>query len=315
MFELRIRGGSLARPLSARPLTVGRAPGNDLVLDDDTLSSYHASLWTDGEAVWVQDLQSRNGSFLNGARVPGVAKAGVGDLLRLGSTDFELRRGAALPEDPCDGLVLVDLDTGLRTPFHADRLRIGAGPGVDLRLDGAPELVLGVSGPDDCWIGRDGDVEPLRVGSPFEVAGRRLVLSLERGAPRATRNLNPARYGYRLRATLTGGPGPAAWLLDLKDGTELSFSAENRATLLWLLARGLKEDRAAGRPEAEAGWVEESELITGVWGRAAGGTPANLRVLVCRIRRELKSGGLDPWFLEHRASHLRARVAEVVVED
>lgn len=60
--------------IRARVARIGQAPQNDVVLDDDTVSSNHARLeYTEG--AWrITDLQSRNGTYLDGTRVePGVA--------------------------------------------------------------------------------------------------------------------------------------------------------------------------------------------------------------------------------------------------
>lgn len=60
------------RPLGAG-LAVGRADGNDVVIDDATVSRQHALLVASGERFFLEDRGSFNGTFLNGSRVqPGV---------------------------------------------------------------------------------------------------------------------------------------------------------------------------------------------------------------------------------------------------
>jgi hypothetical protein len=49
--------------------TIGRAPDNDVVLDDPTVSSHHARLSWAGTALLVEDLSSANGTFVDGERV------------------------------------------------------------------------------------------------------------------------------------------------------------------------------------------------------------------------------------------------------
>ena len=49
--------------------TIGRAPGNDVVLDDPTVSNHHARLSWAGTALRVEDLSSENGTFVDGERV------------------------------------------------------------------------------------------------------------------------------------------------------------------------------------------------------------------------------------------------------
>jgi hypothetical protein len=77
--------------LDSAPLTVGRGGQNDLVLDgDEFASARHARIEARGDGVWVQDLDSTNGTFLNGARVVGAERMSPGDVLRVGETDLRL---------------------------------------------------------------------------------------------------------------------------------------------------------------------------------------------------------------------------------
>ena len=76
-------------PLNAAPVTVGRGGQNDLVLtDDEFASARHARIELRGDGVWVQDLESTNGTFVNGARVAGAQRLDDGDVVRVGATDL-----------------------------------------------------------------------------------------------------------------------------------------------------------------------------------------------------------------------------------
>jgi hypothetical protein len=78
-------------PVGSAPVTVGRGGQNDLVLDgDEFASSRHARIEARGDGVWVQDLDSTNGTFLNGARVVGAERMSAGDVLRVGETDLRV---------------------------------------------------------------------------------------------------------------------------------------------------------------------------------------------------------------------------------
>jgi hypothetical protein len=78
-----------AFPLNAAPLTLGRGGQNDLVLEgDEFASSRHARIEVRGDGAWVQDLESTNGTFVNGSRVAGAQRLGAGDVLRVGETDL-----------------------------------------------------------------------------------------------------------------------------------------------------------------------------------------------------------------------------------
>lgn len=77
------------RELDSTPVTLGRAAENDLVLDDDEFASVkHARIEPRRDGVWLQDLQSTNGTFVNGSKVTRPWKLSPGDVIRVGETDL-----------------------------------------------------------------------------------------------------------------------------------------------------------------------------------------------------------------------------------
>jgi DNA-binding CsgD family transcriptional regulator len=80
-------------------LTLGADPANDLALPaDPTLSRLHASLERYGAGWCVRDLDSRNGTFVNGQRVWRERPLHPGDELRVGETRLVYRS-----DEPSDG--------------------------------------------------------------------------------------------------------------------------------------------------------------------------------------------------------------------
>jgi hypothetical protein len=78
--------------LGDEPLTIGRSSESGLVIRDDYTSTHHARLmlWSDG---WViQDLDSTNGTFLEGRRVTAPTPVPLNTPVKIGTTSFELRR-------------------------------------------------------------------------------------------------------------------------------------------------------------------------------------------------------------------------------
>jgi len=59
--------------LGDRPLVVGRSPEVEIVLNDTNVSRRHAEFWRTSEGVAVRDLQSTNGTFVNGHRIDAVS--------------------------------------------------------------------------------------------------------------------------------------------------------------------------------------------------------------------------------------------------
>jgi len=77
--------------VGSAPVTIGRGEQNDLVLDGDEFASgRHARIEARGDGIWVQDLDSTNGTFVNGARVVGAERMSPGDVLRVGETDLRV---------------------------------------------------------------------------------------------------------------------------------------------------------------------------------------------------------------------------------
>ena len=76
-------------PVDSAPVTVGRGGQNDVPLDGDEFSSaQHARFESRRDGLWVEDIGSTNGTFVNGARVTTPRRLGKGDIVRVGQTDF-----------------------------------------------------------------------------------------------------------------------------------------------------------------------------------------------------------------------------------
>lgn len=72
-------------------LTVGRADDNAVPMPDDTfISTHHATFQNREGALWIVDLNSTNGTFVNGQKVSGEKKLRSGDRVQLGSTVMEV---------------------------------------------------------------------------------------------------------------------------------------------------------------------------------------------------------------------------------
>lgn len=78
--------------LPAEQLTIGRSGESGLVIRDDYTSTHHARLMLWNDQWVVQDLDSTNGTFLDGARVTVPTPVPLGTPVTIGTTSFELRR-------------------------------------------------------------------------------------------------------------------------------------------------------------------------------------------------------------------------------
>ncbi len=73
-------------------ITVGRAAGCQVTLDDSYVSQLHARVFTRDGSVYVEDLGSTNGTYLNRAKVTAARVMKPGDQLQIGQTILELER-------------------------------------------------------------------------------------------------------------------------------------------------------------------------------------------------------------------------------
>lgn len=80
-------GVSAGMSVTLRPVTTaGRADNNPMILDDPFASTHHAMfLWREN-AWWLEDLESHNGTFLNGERILKPTQLISGDRIRIGQT-------------------------------------------------------------------------------------------------------------------------------------------------------------------------------------------------------------------------------------
>jgi hypothetical protein len=98
---LKFEGAVLKEvPLGTRPVTIGRAPDNDIPIDNLAVSNYHARVYVEAGSLVVEDLNSLNGSFLNDIRVE-RAMLKDGDAILIGKHHIlvDQMHDAALPVD------------------------------------------------------------------------------------------------------------------------------------------------------------------------------------------------------------------------
>ena len=72
-------------------LRIGRSEENDLVIDNVDIELFHLELFCDANNnVFITDLNSKTGTFVNGVRMNGYTMLGLGDIVILG-TNYELK--------------------------------------------------------------------------------------------------------------------------------------------------------------------------------------------------------------------------------
>lgn len=66
------------------PIVIGRSPGADIVINDTFVSARHARIGPIGDRLAVEDLQSTNGTLVNGAPTTGAVTLRSGDRITVG---------------------------------------------------------------------------------------------------------------------------------------------------------------------------------------------------------------------------------------
>ena len=84
----KYQGGEFPLP-SQRELVVGRSSELDIVLVEDMVSRRHAKITVSGDQIFIQDLGSTNGSFVNGEKVK-RARLSEGDRILIGTSIIKL---------------------------------------------------------------------------------------------------------------------------------------------------------------------------------------------------------------------------------
>ena len=84
-------GPSAGTAFPLQPIsTIGRHPDCTVHVDDPSTSATHAEIRLSGRQWWIVDLNSTNGTFVNGARLQGPMRIEAGDVVQFGGvqTDF-----------------------------------------------------------------------------------------------------------------------------------------------------------------------------------------------------------------------------------
>ncbi|HEY1275098.1 MAG TPA: FHA domain-containing protein [Thermoleophilaceae bacterium] len=68
--------------------TMGRSDGADIQIDDPFASSAHARIFPRGEFMYIEDMGSTNGTYLNGRQVRTAERLKMADVIRIGDSEY-----------------------------------------------------------------------------------------------------------------------------------------------------------------------------------------------------------------------------------
>jgi pSer/pThr/pTyr-binding forkhead associated (FHA) protein/tetratricopeptide (TPR) repeat protein len=108
--------------LAGRPVRIGRDNRNEIVLDDKSVSRFHAEVRAEGDRYYIVDLKSRNGVWVNGQQAKGKTALTLGAPVTLGA--YELTLEDDVPTGEFDESPLLEQRSGVNAPpvEESDRL-------------------------------------------------------------------------------------------------------------------------------------------------------------------------------------------------
>lgn len=86
-------------PIGDKPLRIGRHSKSDLVISHPSVSKAHAEILTVGPTIFIRDLDSTNGTFVNGRRLHSLEPLGHGDQIRIERVDIRVEGSEAVTND------------------------------------------------------------------------------------------------------------------------------------------------------------------------------------------------------------------------
>jgi FHA domain/Tetratricopeptide repeat len=186
-------------PIKKETTTIGRSSASDIdLVNDDTASRVHAQLTRHGEQLYVEDMGSTNGTYVNGERITDVVPLSLGDELRVGNTS--LRR--VDNDAPTDAYIRPPARADISTEAQPERIELRYDKwGGRLRWIGDTEIKYDMLGSRPRWLGNT-ELRYDKWGSRLKWVGAREVQYDWAGSrPRwlGSMELQYDQWGYRLR--------------------------------------------------------------------------------------------------------------------
>jgi hypothetical protein len=257
---------------------VGRAEHSDLRIDNRLVSNRHAEFRWSGAAWELHDLNSSNGTHLDGDRIIGRRRLQCGMRLAFG--------------DAGDTFEIIDTRAPLPWATRDDQVVVEGGGGVlSLPDPDAPEISVIERG-DGRWLieERSGDRRPVENGHEERIGGHLWTLHLP-VITEATWQSGESRLTLRdlLFRFLVGGDGQTIDIEVIRGDTRLFWPSRAHHRLLLHLAKQRLADQADPMiSAAEAGWVAAATVLRDL----AITDNNNLYAYIHRVRKKLGEAGV-----------------------
>lgn len=105
--------------MSSNEISIGRSNLNDIIIENKVVSGFHAKLVIKGDgSLWVHDLNSTNGVFLNGKRITGKGRVMPQDEIRLGTFPFNWQQAILVTSSDDENTGVYDTDSSKNSISH-----------------------------------------------------------------------------------------------------------------------------------------------------------------------------------------------------
>lgn len=264
---------------------VGRSRQADLHLPGSWVSGEHASVWWDGRQWRVRDLDSRNGTLLDGHHVAG-------------SDGRPLEHGQTLAFGQLEEAWLVDdaaPPIAMAIDRRADAVVLSTDGVLSLPADDDPRAIV-YAQDDAWWLERDNARAPVKDYDTAIVADVVWMLRL----PEPSRPTDESAHDPRpdeLHLTIRYDQRREDIRVDLVHrGARIGLEPRSHHEVLLVLAEQRLKDTAL--PPAEQGWIDPDVLA-----RMAGVKKATLNVHIQRLRKQLIDCGVIGTVVDRRANN------------
>lgn len=268
---------------------IGRAPDNNLVIQNPNISSYHAILLWEEDQLVLHDLGSKNGTQVNGKFVSKPTVLNDETQLLLGqSVSCYLQ----LLEKPRQVSYAIEV-VGTKIIFPLlDRIT-SVCDGYFVRWDNDRKIV-------HIFDSKEEKIGTLAIDEQCSLLNCEITL----------KSMNPLQnitikkeQEYPYSAHIIEHPSfPIVEISEEREGKKLRFYQTNRAKLLFALV--------CARKQNDQGWVDDGYLREQIWGKEGHNARTNnFNVLIHRVREDLFSAGFNGHCLEKKKGFSRLLVS------
>jgi hypothetical protein len=258
---------------------IGRAPSCALHINERYVSTQHALLRWTGLRWELKDLGSRNGTFLDGARLKPAEELVVrpGSRIAFG----KLEQAWELVDDDAPRVMVVPVDEG--DPLVLE--------GELLALPSSEDPRVTIYRSEGSWLLEQADesTTPITNLQTFEVGGRVWRFCCAEGTTKTT--LADTSFGLEvkyLQLSFSVSTDEEHVHLQMScGGKTVDMAARSHNYLLLTLARRRLGDAAAGQPETACGWIYQDDFAHDPMM-----APAQLNIDVFRIRKQFAATGV-----------------------